>query len=77
MLVKMTKKLLLYQSQTLDGTNVQDISDINPHTLKEIEHFFATYKDLQNKKVEVKGFSGKEEAKKAFDKAIEMYKAGK
>lgn len=53
--------------------NVQDLGDINPHTLKEIEHFYSTYKKLQNKEVEVKGFQGKKEAKAAFGEALELY----
>jgi len=53
---------------------VQDIADINPHTLKEIEHFFSTYKNLQNKKVEISGFEGKDKATEAFQKGVEAYK---
>ncbi|MDP3875219.1 MAG: inorganic diphosphatase [bacterium] len=52
---------------------VQDLGDINPHTLKEIEHFYSTYKKLQNKEVEVKGFQGKEEAQAAFKEGLELY----
>jgi inorganic pyrophosphatase len=50
-------------------TDVQDLPDINKHTLKEMEHYFSTYKSLQNKKVEVKGFFGKKEATEALEKA--------
>lgn len=52
----------------------QDLSDINPHTLKEIEHFYSTYKKLQNKVVEVKGFQGKAEAQAAVTEGLKMYK---
>ena len=52
---------------------IKDKDDINPHTIKEISHFFSTYKDLQNKKVEVNRLMDAEHAKKAFDRAIEMY----
>ncbi len=51
-----------------------DLADINKHTLKEIEHFFSTYKKLQNKEVAVLGFKGRDEAQKAFLKSIELYK---
>lgn len=51
----------------------QDLGDINPHTLKEIEHFYSTYKKLQNKEVEVKGFQGKKEAQAAFQEGLELY----
>jgi inorganic pyrophosphatase len=29
---------------------------MNPHLLKEIEHFFQVYKDLENKTVDVGGW---------------------
>lgn len=55
-------------------SEVKDLQDINPHTLKEIEHFYSTYKKLQNKEVSVNGFKGKEEAEKAFERGCELYK---
>lgn len=51
----------------------QDLEDINSHTLKEIEHFYVTYKLLQNKKVEVSGFKGKKEAVAAFEEGLKLY----
>ena len=30
---------------------VKDLSDINPHTIDEIKHFFETYKQIQKKEV--------------------------
>jgi inorganic pyrophosphatase len=54
--------------------HVQDISDVNKHTLKEIEHFFLTYKKLQNKEVTINGFGGAIEAKKDILRGAELYK---
>lgn len=54
-------------------SEIKDLTDINKHTLKEIEHFYSTYKKLQNKVVEVQGFKGKEEAEKAFEEGKEIY----
>lgn len=54
--------------------NVKDLKDINPHTLKEIRHFFETYKKIENKEVEIKGFGGKAKAEQAVKKGIELYK---
>ncbi len=51
----------------------KDIGDINPHTIKEMEHFYSTYKKLQNKEVKVVGFEGVKEAQKAFDRARALY----
>ncbi len=53
--------------------DVKDISDVNKHTIKEMEHYFSTYKKIQNKVVEVKGFAGKDKAIEAFRRSREMY----
>ncbi|MCK4386612.1 MAG: inorganic diphosphatase [Candidatus Pacebacteria bacterium] len=53
---------------------VQDLEDINKHTLKEIHHFFSTYKKIQEKEVTVRGFQNKRAAQDAFAKSIMMYK---
>lgn len=52
---------------------VQDLSDVNPHTLREISHFFATYKQLQKKVVEVGEFEGAAAAKAAFEQGVKQY----
>jgi inorganic pyrophosphatase len=36
--------------------DVWNYSEIYPHMLKEITHFFAIYKDLEGKRVEIKGW---------------------
>lgn len=54
--------------------NVLDLEDVNPHTLKEIEHFFITYKKIQKKDVHVNGFKGRFEAEKAFDEGLKIYR---
>ncbi|MEK7606413.1 MAG: inorganic diphosphatase [Patescibacteria group bacterium] len=54
--------------------HVHDLKDIHKHTLKEIEHFFSTYKKIQNKPVEVTGFKGVIEAKTALNEALALYK---
>ncbi len=54
--------------------DVNDLPDLNKHTVKEIAHFFATYKQIQKKEVEVGEFEGKEAAEAAFTRAVQMYK---
>ena len=54
--------------------DVTDIDHVNKHTLKEIEHFYQTYKKIQNKVVETHGFDGAAKAKEAFDISMENYK---
>lgn len=53
--------------------NVNDLGDVNEHTIKEMKHFFETYKQIQNKEVIIRAIQGSEDAKKAFDRAREMY----
>jgi inorganic pyrophosphatase len=54
-------------------SNNNDISDLNPHRLKEIEHFFKVYKDLEKKKVDVGGWGNAEEATKIFHESVKRY----
>lgn len=52
---------------------VQDKSDLPEHLLKEIAHFFAIYKQLEGKEVEILGWKGQEAAWKAIRHAQKLY----
>lgn len=54
---------------------VHDLPDINKHTLKEVQHFFETYKALKGKanEVTIKGFKGAAEAKTAVERSVKLY----
>ncbi|MCB0473689.1 MAG: inorganic diphosphatase [Flavobacteriaceae bacterium] len=52
---------------------LSDIADMNPHQVKEIEHFFQVYKDLERKKVDVGGWGDVQEARKIVNDCIERY----
>jgi inorganic pyrophosphatase len=54
--------------------NLKDIEDINPHTLDEINHFFETYKMLENKKVEIPSTHDKKETLEVIKKSIQLFK---
>jgi inorganic pyrophosphatase len=41
---------------------VQELSDLRPTLLAEIEHFFAVYKDLEDDVTETDGFRDRETA---------------
>ncbi len=43
-------------------SHVQELADLNPNLLNEIEHFFAVYKDLEGHKVAIGGFGERNEA---------------
>jgi len=53
--------------------NTMDIFDLNPHRLKEIEHFFQVYKDLEKKKVDVGGWADASEAEKIYQLCMDRY----
>jgi len=55
---------------------VQDLGDLNKHTLKEFQHFLETYKVLKGKPapVAIDGIKGKAEAIEAVKKSIDMYR---
>jgi len=52
-----------------------DIADIPQHMLKEVEHFFHTYKDLEGKRVEIKGWGKSEEAMRIINESMSRYDA--
>jgi inorganic pyrophosphatase len=54
---------------------LNDLEDINKHTLKEITHFFETYKIIQNDEVKIGGFENKAKAMEAVKRSVELYKA--
>ena len=62
-------KLIACPIEKIDpnSKSINNISDINEHTLNKIRYFFSHYKDLENKKVIIGEY---------FDncKAIEIYK---
>jgi len=50
-------------------------SNVPPHLLKEIEHFFSVYKDLEEKKTSIDGWEDKIEAVRVIIQAKERYKS--
>ncbi len=57
--------------------DTQDLADLNPHFIKEMTHFFETYKKIQNKEVGVGEWKGKDAAREAFTKSVAMYTENK
>jgi inorganic pyrophosphatase len=52
---------------------LSELSDIPRHYLKEIEHFFQVYKDLEGTRTETRGFEGAAAARGAVVRAMELY----
>lgn len=56
--------------------DVLDLADVNKHTIKEMQHFFETYKAIEaGKTVTIGGFEGKAQAIEAVEKSIMLYKS--
>ena len=50
-----------------------DIADLSQHYLKEVEHFFHIYKDLEGRRVEIVGWEKSEVAMRVIQDSIERY----
>ena len=58
-------------------TNVWNYTDMYPHLLKEITHFFSIYKDLEGKRVEMKGWHDAGYARDRVAYAMNQFKDAK
>jgi inorganic pyrophosphatase len=65
-------KLIMYPCQKVDPTyaEINDINDLPKMTLDKIKYFFTHYKDLENKKVIVGDFKGRDEAVQIYKTSI-------
>jgi len=54
---------------------INRLADVPPHLLKEIEHFFTIYKELEAKKTRVAGWEDCESAIKVVEESQLRYKA--
>jgi inorganic pyrophosphatase len=67
-------KIIAVPTQDPRFADIQTLEDLPQHLLKEVQNFFETYKALENKNVEVKGFSGKDRAIEEIKKTAAAYK---
>jgi inorganic pyrophosphatase len=52
---------------------IRTLSDITPHLLKEIEHFFKIYKDLEKKKTGIEGWDNLAAAIRTIEESKERF----
>ncbi len=69
-------KVLCVPTDDIRFDDVQDLKDINKHTLKEMQHFFENNKKLKKKPVEITigGFEGRDAAVAAVKRSVQLYK---
>ena len=54
-------------------SKIESLEDMNPHTLKAVEHFFKTYKDLENKTCIVEGYGDKAQAEQLLQDSRDRF----
>lgn len=70
---KADEKVLAVPVSDPYSEGINELDDIPQHMLKEIEHFFQVYKDLEGVTTRTRGFEGATEAKAAILEAISLY----
>ena len=53
--------------------NLNDYSELYPHLLREIEHFFSVYKELEAKRTRIEGWEDASAARKIVTESQERY----
>jgi inorganic pyrophosphatase len=65
------EKILCVPDKDPRYTNVKTLADIHPHRLEEIAEFFRSYKNLEKKVTEIRGWEGVEAVQALVNKSIE------
>src|SRR3954462_6691855 len=66
-------KLLAVNAGEPELNHIRELKDVPLEKQNKIKYFFAHYKDLENKKVEIGAFEGKEQAEKLLKECQEAY----
>jgi inorganic pyrophosphatase len=71
------QKILAVPDRNPRFEQVHKTEDVFPHSLREIEHFFAIYKELEGKLTEMLGWRGPAEAREVIQASRARYLAGR
>jgi inorganic pyrophosphatase len=71
------EKILAVGKNNPRYTDVWNYSEIYPHILKEITHFFSIYKDLEGKRVEIKGWKDAEAGRRVVTESAKRFLANR
>jgi inorganic pyrophosphatase len=67
------EKILAVADHDPRWRDLNDLSDVPKHLLDEIAHFFAIYKDLEQKRVDIRGWRERDEAERVIAEARDRY----
>jgi inorganic pyrophosphatase len=67
------QKILAVPNANPRFDQVTNIDQVFPHNLREIEHFFEIYKELEGKRTEMRGWGGVEKARDLIVEARDHY----
>ena len=56
---------------------IRECNAVFPHLLREIEHFFSIYKNLEGKKTEIAGWSGADAARNLITEGQQRFRSEK
>jgi inorganic pyrophosphatase len=67
------EKILAVAKASPTHAEIHNHTDLAPHILREIEHFFSIYKELEGKQTEVKGWEGVAEAHRLIQEGHRLF----
>jgi inorganic pyrophosphatase len=67
-------KIIAIHVDDPEFADYDDIADLPPHLVRELEHFFLDYKELEGKTVAVKGLRGRAQAEQVIRQAVRAYR---
>jgi len=62
-------KILAVGARNPQHQRIHHYSDVEPHVLREIEHFFSIYKELEGKRTEIHGWRNADDAHRLISEA--------
>lgn len=71
----MDDKIIAVATQDPGVNYISDIRELPKHFIAVLRNFFEQYKVLENKKVEIEDFQGREQAYRVIDEAIGFYQS--
>lgn len=66
-------KIIAVATGDMSVNHINDISDLGPHFIKELQNFFEDYKKLENKTVVIEDFQNRQTAVEIVEKAMSDY----